>query len=280
MHLARLIAHYKSLCLHEIVDHDRFLQYAIVHHSSAIEGSTLTENETRLLLEENVTPKGKPLDHSLMVKDHYAALLLTLQAATQKKPVTAELLQSINAAVMRSTGGEVNGPLGTVNVARGEFRKSNVSAGGNYFMNYDKVIPATAALADNIQQALQSNPGVPQQLELSFTAHFDFVTIHPFYDGSGRTSRLLMNFIQQYFHLPLAIVFKEDKAEYLDALQQSRKQEDTAPFLEFMSAQYTKHLQYEISQYNENETRQAVEKRKKEPAWIFYFLLSLLVSFR
>jgi Fic family protein len=50
-----------------------------------------------------------------------------------------------------------------------------------------------------------------QQLELSFAAHFNHVTIHPFYDSNGRTSRLLMNFIQQFSSLPLAIVFKEDK---------------------------------------------------------------------
>ena len=49
---------------------------------------------------------------------------------------------------------------------------------------------------------------VEEKLQLSFSTHFDLVSIHPFYDGNGRTSRLLMNFIQQYFHLPLAIVYK------------------------------------------------------------------------
>ena len=82
--IVKIIADYQSFNLHDVIDHDRFNQYAIVHHSSSIEGSTLTENETRLLLEEDVTPKGKPLQHSLMVKDHYDALLFVLDAANKQ----------------------------------------------------------------------------------------------------------------------------------------------------------------------------------------------------
>jgi Fic family protein len=61
--IKKIVEEYQSLNLHDVIDYDKFNQYAIVHHSSSIEGSTLTENETRLLLEEGVTPKGKPLEH-------------------------------------------------------------------------------------------------------------------------------------------------------------------------------------------------------------------------
>jgi Fic family protein len=71
--VSKIVGGYKSLDLHHVIDYDKFKQYAIVHHSSSIEGSTLTENETRLLLDEGITPKGKPLEHSLMVKDHFEA---------------------------------------------------------------------------------------------------------------------------------------------------------------------------------------------------------------
>jgi Fic family protein len=73
--IAITINQYQQLNLSQTIDYDKFNQYAIVHHSTTIEGSTLTEVETRLLKEEGITPKGKPLLHSLMVQDHYNALL-------------------------------------------------------------------------------------------------------------------------------------------------------------------------------------------------------------
>jgi Fic family protein len=218
MDINSIISKYKSLNLHEVIDHDRFNQYAIVHHSTAIEGSTLTENETRLLLEEGVTPKGKPLEHSLMVKDHFGALQFTLRAAEEKQALTVELIQSINATVMKSTG--------------------NIES-------------YTRALIEKINQSIHKATSQELQLELAFSSHFDLVSIHPFYDGNGRTSRLLMNFIQHNFQLPLAIVFKEDKADYFQALQLARKAEDISIFNDFMLQQYAKHLQQEITLFTD-----------------------------
>lgn len=59
-----LIRKYQSLNLSDVMHHDKFLYYALTFHSTAIEGSTLTEMETRLLLDEGITPGGKPLEHS------------------------------------------------------------------------------------------------------------------------------------------------------------------------------------------------------------------------
>ncbi len=251
MNVEQLISAYCELKLHEVIDHDRFNEYAIVHHSSSIEGSTLTEVETRLLLEEGVTPKGKPLDHSLMVKDHYDALRYTLLMAEQKKAVSVQLVQNINAKVMKSTGKTHHTALGTVVESNGEFRKGNVHAGGSYFVGYDKVEPYTKRLVDNLMQEMERPLSIEETLRLSFSAHFDLVSIHPFYDGNGRTSRLLMNYIQGYYQLPLAIVFKEDKGDYFEALQQSRKQQDTEIFQAFMKSQYIKHLEREITEYQQ-----------------------------
>lgn len=251
MYVADIIEEYLALKLDEIIDHERFNQYAIVHHSSAIEGSTLTENETRLLLEEGVTPKGKPLEHSLMIKDHYAALQFTLQEAARKQPLSVSLIQKINAAVMKSTGSVYNTVLGTVDGTNGEFRKGNVSAGGSYFVNYDKVVSYTELLVAALNDSLKKQLTIDEKSNLAFSAHFDLVTIHPFYDGNGRTSRLLMNYIQHYYGLPLARVFKEDKADYFEVLQESRKAGNVEPFLAFMREQYQKHLQEEIKQYRQ-----------------------------
>ena len=69
-----LLKQFHSLELSAVVDFDKFNQYAITHHSTTIEGSTLTEIETRLLLDEGIAPAGKPLLHSLMVQNHFQAL--------------------------------------------------------------------------------------------------------------------------------------------------------------------------------------------------------------
>ena len=54
-----LIEQYQALNLSDIIHHDKFLHYALTFHSTAIEGSILTEMETRLLLDEGITPGGE-----------------------------------------------------------------------------------------------------------------------------------------------------------------------------------------------------------------------------
>lgn len=66
-----------------------------------------------------------------------------------------------------------------------------VSAGGSYFVNYDKVEPYIKQLVEYLQKEMTSSKTVLEATELSFAAHFDLVSIHPFYDGKGRTSRFI-----------------------------------------------------------------------------------------
>lgn len=243
-----LLEKFKSLQLSKNIDFDKFNQYAITHHSVTIEGSTLTETETRLLLDEGITPKGKPLLHSLMVQDHYRALLFIIGWAKEKKVVAPAFIQQMNATVMKQTGNIYNTVFGELDGSKGVFRKGNVSAGNSYFVNYDKVEALVKELCSRINEKLKET-SVTEQINISFDAHFDLVTIHPFYDGNGRTSRLLMNYLQLHFQLPTCIVFKEDKAEYFESLIQTRKQQDINIFRNFMYSQYKKYLSLEIEKF-------------------------------
>jgi len=261
MDILKIIVEYCSLDFDQVVDHAKFSQYAIVHHSTSIEGSTLTAIETQLLLDEGVTPAGKPLLHSLMTKDHYDALRYVVKTADSRMPVNTELVQEINARVMKNTGNVYETVLGRIDASKGEFRKGNVQAGNTYFVNYDKVVPYTNALMEKLREQMPGATDTMEQLDISFSAHFDLVTIHPFYDGNGRTSRLLMNYIQQYYHLPLAIVHIEDKAAYYEALQQTRKQENSEIFRDFMYRQYDKHLRTEIDEYNKAVHAQQIQPK-------------------
>lgn len=251
MDLAELINRYKSLGIDEVIDHEKFNLISIVHHSTKIEGSTLNEIETQVLINEGLTPKGKPIHDSLMVTDHYAAVLFTLTSAKDKRAVTTNLIREINSLVVKNTGKVYNTVFGTIDSRTGAFRKGNVSAGSTYFPNYDKVESLTNEMAGKIDELMWNTNSVSDQINLSFDAHFNLVSIHPFYDGNGRTSRLLMNYIQAYYNLPLAIVHSDAKTEYIQALIDTREKNDISIFREFMASEYAKLLENEIEKFEE-----------------------------
>lgn len=240
---------YRSLQLNEVVDYNKFNEYAITAHSTQIEGSTLTMEETSLLIDEGITPKGKPLEHSLMVKDHHQALKLVIRSGKEKSPISMGSICQINAAVMKSTGQQYNTALGSVDGSKGELRKGSVIVQKRYFPAYNKVPQLLEKLSDQLREKMRAKLTIREQIDLSYSAHFNLVSIHPHYDGNGRTSRLLMNQIQSRYNLPLAIVHKEDKLEYFNALEDSREQETLKPFREFMDNQYIKYLSLEIERY-------------------------------
>ena len=207
------------------------------HHSTSIEGASLTEKETQLLLDENLTAKGKPIVHHDMQSDLYRALLLVIEKAHQKSVITPSLIKEITAKVMDNTGGIHNTIMGSFDSSKGDYRQYNVHAGETRFVDYTKVPDLVEKYCDDVNGKLQSYSDPGEALLTSFDAHFNLVTIHPFGDGNGRASRLMMNYVQQFFNLPLAKVFKEDKAAYYKALVDARKKEDIAIFRKFMLAQ-------------------------------------------
>jgi Fic family protein len=250
-----LLVNYKTLQIDQTIDFTKFNQYLISHHSTNIEGSTLTYVETTVLLENGLTPKGKPLIHSLMQTDHHNALLFTLEKAKNALHYTPYLIQNINAKVMHHTGQIYCTVLGNVDATKGEYRKGNVFAGQTTFVNFNKISGLVLDACSKIQKQLTtsiSNIGIIDKLIFSFMMHYDLVNIHPFYDGNGRTSRLLMNAIQAFYGLPLAIVFAEDKVDYIQALIDARKKEDVHIFIEFMMQQYIKHLSAIIQSIQSN----------------------------
>jgi Fic family protein len=248
--IIQLIDEYRSLALDKVIDYEKYNEYAIVQHSCTIEGSTLTDVDTRLLLDEGITPAGKPLEHSLMTKDHYEALQFALNEYPAQ--IDEAFIQQINAKAQKTTGKLYHTPLGRVDASKGEYRKGNVTAGGSYFPNYEKVPALMQNFTLKLHENLKKANTAEEQLNTSFDAHFSLVSIHPFYDGNGRTSRLLMNAIQHHFNLPLAVVFKEDRALYFNALIETRENNNSRVFLKFMQSQYRKYLTAEILKYKVN----------------------------
>lgn len=91
-----------------------------------------------------------------------------------------------------------------------------------------------------------------QLYEISFDAHYDLVTIHPWADGNGRMARLLMNMLQFEFGLIPTKILKEDKEEYIKALVETRENGDLNVFREFMTATMIKNLTHDIEVYRKS----------------------------
>ena len=254
MELLKIKEKYFSLIEADDFDYNKFNQFAIVHHSNSIEGSTLTKEETYLLLEEHLTPKNKPLEHTLMAIDHLKALQSVVQLAEEKTPLTVEIIKEISALVMKTTGSEISSIAGNFDSSKGDFRKVTVRAGTTTFMDYKKVPERVNELVAYINKTINTSQDFLDINNLAFDAHFQMVSIHPFADGNGRLSRLVMNYIQQYHQMPLSVVYKEDKQDYFDALQETRKNEDISIFRNFMFSQTEKFLTEQIEELTQKQT--------------------------
>ena len=134
-------------------------------------------------------------------------------------------------------------------------RRCNVSAGigGKSYLAFQKVPKATAEFCEWLNEALSSvdKNDMAACYRLSFEAHFRLVTIHPWVDGNGRTTRLLMNMVQRQLGLIPSIVTKEAKGEYIQALIDSREHEDCTLIQDIMMAQHIANLESRILQYQQ-----------------------------
>ena len=82
--------------------------------------------------------------------------------------------------------------FGEIDSTKGMFKKGNVTADtGSYFPNYDKVKTLTNKMVEKIIDIMKDNLSIQDKINLSFDAHFNLVSVHPFYDGNGRTSPFL-----------------------------------------------------------------------------------------
>jgi Fic family protein len=245
-----VLAKYRSLHLDEAIDYKKFYLYSLITHSTAIEGSTLTESETAMLFDEGLAAGGKPLVHHLMNEDLKVAYEYALQKVRRPIVLTSEFLQALNAKVVKNTVGIHHGMGGSFDASKGEYRKVGVFAvGGDAYMNYAKVPAKVTELCTLINEKAATSQSLEEQYNLSFDAHLNLATIHPWVDGNGRTARLLMNYLQLCMQLVPAKVYQEDRAAYIRALKQSQTTDDNSPFRRFMAEQLLKTLTTEVQQY-------------------------------
>jgi len=195
--LLELVEQYNHLYKSE-PDLKKYSEYAMTYHSTAIEGSTLTENEVIELLDIGKPANKREFLHNLMVFDHHKALLFTIETAKCKEKITEKQIRKISALVMKNTGSSFNTAVGNFDATKGEYRLVSVHAGKRTFPDYRKVPALMKELVEYIDsEQKKQNINV---LQFAFEIHFRFVSIHPFVDGNGRVARLLMNYILTYYN--------------------------------------------------------------------------------
>lgn len=254
--LLRLLNQYRKLGIAKQIDYEKFYLYSLITHSTAIEGSTVTEVEAQLLFDEGITSNKRSIVEQNMNLDLKIAYDYGQVWIKRHEDITVNSLINLAAKVMARTGSEYNSLGGTFDASKGELRKLNVTAGvgGRSYMNYLKVPQRLEEFCKelNARRKMIVPSDICAIYDLSFWAHFELVTIHPWADGNGRTCRLLMNLLQMEYDVLPSKVLKQDKAEYIQALIDAREAEDINIFLDSMARLHIEHLKHDIRMYEES----------------------------
>lgn len=254
--LEELIHKYRELGIDQQLDYNKFYLYSIITHSTAIEGSTITELENQIMFDNGISLKGKSLIEQNMNLDLKVAYDKMLEFSKNHVDITIERLKELSALTMKNTGSEYHTPLGDFSSANGDIRLLNVSAGvgGKSYMSYNKVPQRLRDFCDSLNnQRHEATCMTIQELyNMSFDAHYNLVTIHPWADGNGRMARLVMNWLQFEYDLIPSRIFSDEKEEYIKSLVETRETEDITVFRRFMTGSIINHLSNDIKAFEES----------------------------
>lgn len=212
------------------------LQIEMTYNSNAIEGNSLTLKETFLVINEGLTVKGKPLKDHLEAKDHNSALeyLYEIVEKNRRNTISERLIRSLHEIIMQETDKEWAGC----------YRNSNVIIGGA-----DHKPPDALEIPKQMQELLRwlsQNKDQLHPVESAALLHHKLVHIHPFFDGNGRTARLVMNVLLMQNGYPLVIILKNDRKKYYDVLDKADKN-DYEPLVRFISQSVERSLDIYLS---------------------------------
>ena len=124
-----ILEEHRSMNFQEQIDYEKFYLYSIVSHSTAIEGSTMTEVENQLLFDEGITAKGKSIIEHNMNLDLKEAYERSMEMAQDHTPFSVDMLKRLSSMVMRRTGKVYRTANGVFDSSKGDLRLVNVTAG-------------------------------------------------------------------------------------------------------------------------------------------------------
>jgi Fic family protein len=185
-----------------------WLRVELTYTSNAIEGNTLSRQETALVVEKGLTVEGKTLKEHQEAINHAAAWELVKQLAKKGNKVKARDILDIHRLILSKIDDS----------EAGRFRSIPVRISGSTV-----ILPNALKVPELMEELfvwLKATKDHP--VKTAAEAHYRLVSIHPFVDGNGRTARLLMNLILVKSGYPAAVIKKEDRLKYLNSLEKAQ----------------------------------------------------------
>lgn len=199
-----------------------YLRIGLTWSSNALEGNSLTETETKVVIEDGITIGGKPLKDHFEAIGHAEAFDYLQKLALRKEIAERDILKLHKLFYYRID--EANA---------GHYRKQNIIVTGTDF-----VFPAPSELKELMFALSEEIPSLRAEkhpIEFAALLHIRLVTIHPFVDGNGRTARLLMNLALLQQGYPVTIIPPVLRSEYLSTVRESNLG-NVAPFINLLSS--------------------------------------------
>ena len=195
------------------------------YDTNRIEGSTLTFRETSLLLGKGLTPNAKPMRD---VKEAEAHRKVFLELFNFKEELSLDIILYFHKKLFEETKKDIAGKI----------RQHQVTIAGSKFT---PPFPAEIyPLLMDFFKRYSKNKDKTHPVELVALVHLKLVTIHPFADGNGRISRLIMNFVLNKHGFPMLNIPYEKRAGYYGALERSQINKDEMIFLQWIFKRYLK----------------------------------------
>ena len=193
------------------------------YHSNAIEGNTLTLLETKVVL-EGITVGGKALREHFEAINHRDAILYVEDIIKKQEPFSEWQIRNIHQLILKNIDDE----------NAGRYRQQNVLISGATTNPPDHTL-----LNDKMAQFIDwynTEAHKLHPIERAAKVHADFVSIHPFVDGNGRTSRLLMNLELMKAGYPPSVITVDNRLAYYEALDQWMAYGNSEPFNNLVAA--------------------------------------------
>jgi Fic family protein len=193
------------------------------YNTQRIEGSTLTLNETAQLLELGISPSGKPRVDAEEAEAHNKLFLETLE---QRKELTLQLILNWHRQLFKNTKPDI----------AGQIRRHGVRITGSKFLP-----PSPVEVQPMLQEFFgwyHRNKHRIHSVELAALIHLRFVTIHPFTDGNGRISRLMMNYSLNNSQYPMLNIEYRNRGSYYHALERSQVKHEDTIFVNWLFRRY------------------------------------------
>lgn len=209
---------------------DDWFRIELTFTSNAIEGNTLTRQETALVVEKGLTVGGKTLVEHLEATNHASALdWVKAQVSRNASTITEHDILRIHEIILK----------GIDDAHAGHYRSVPVRISGSHV-----VLPNPVKVPDLMEgfTAWLTGASDLHPVEFAAEAHYRLVTIHPFVDGNGRTGRLLMNLLLMIHGYPPAIIRKRDRLRYIRALEKAQLGGSQEDYHRLMSAAVNRSL--------------------------------------